>query len=96
MIKIVAKRYLVEGAFDAYVQLVTELADQSRKEPGCIEYALYVNREQNIAATMETWENQECLDAHIAIVLAQGYPAKLNAHADPNRPTLVEKYEYVY
>lgn len=96
MLKIVAKRYLIEGSYDAYVQLVKTLADQSRKEPGCIEYALYFNREQNVAATMETWENQECLDAHIAIVQSHGYPAKLNAYADPNRPAQIEKYEYVY
>jgi quinol monooxygenase YgiN len=96
MLKIVAKRYLKDGVFDEYVQLVKTLADQSRKEPGCIEYALYVNREQNIAATMETWENQAFLDAHIEIVLAEGYPAKLNAYADPNQPAQIEKYEYVY
>lgn len=96
MLKIVAKRYLKEGVLDEYVDLVKTLVDQSRKEAGCIEYELYVNRELNLAVMMETWENQQYLDQHSKIVQAAGYPAKLNAYADPEKPAQVEKYEYVY
>lgn len=96
MLKIVAKRTLIEGTLEKYTAVVQELADQTRQEPGCLEYALYVNREQNIAAIIETWENQESLDAHLRIVEAAGFRERLNAYADPAKPVQVEKYEFVY
>ncbi|MEK5032142.1 antibiotic biosynthesis monooxygenase [Paenibacillus sp. FSL R7-0302] len=96
MLKIVAKRTLIEGSLEKYTAVVQELADQSRQEPGCVEYVLYVNREQNVAAIIETWENQEYLDAHLKLVEAGGYRERLNAYAKPGQPVQVEKYEFVY
>ncbi|MBW4081215.1 putative quinol monooxygenase [Paenibacillus sp. S150] len=96
MLRIVAKRTLIEGVLEKYTALVQELADQTRQEPGCIEYTLYVNRGQNVAAIIETWESQEYLDAHLKVVEAAGYRERLNAYADPGQPVQVEKYEYVY
>lgn len=96
MLKIVAKRTLIEGSLEKYTAVVQELADQSRQEPGCVEYALYVNREQNVAAIIETWESQEHLDAHLKVVEAAGYRDRLNAYAEPGQSVQVEKYEFVY
>lgn len=96
MLKIVAKRYLKDGVFDEYVEVVRPLVEQSRQEAGCIEYALYANRQLNLAVMIETWADQQSLEQHLEIVRKQGYPEKLNAYADPERSVQVEQYAYVY
>ncbi|WP_020617989.1 putative quinol monooxygenase [Paenibacillus daejeonensis] len=96
MLKIVAKRYLKTGVLDEYLAVVRPLVDASRQEPGCIEYALYINRDENAAVMMETWESEAALESHLKIVRAAGYPEKLNQFADPDHPSKVEKYDHVY
>lgn len=96
MLKIVAKRYVREGFFDTYVALAQRLVDQSRQEIGCIEYALYADRRENLAVIMETWESEAYLAAHLQLVRSEGWPDKLNAFADPERPAQAERYAYVY
>ena len=40
MLKLVAKRYVIPGKLDEYIAVAKGLVDQTRKEAGCIEYAL--------------------------------------------------------
>ena len=95
MIKVVAKRWLLPDAWDEYTELAMELVDQTREEPGCVEYGLY-RAGEDLAVMMETWADQESLDAHLARLKAENWSARLNAWADPDRPPVVEKYLELY
>ena len=96
MIKIVAKRYLKAGVVDEYAALAKELVDSSREEEGCVDYGLYYQEEQNLAVMMETWTDQDALDRHSKRIVAQGWPEKLNAYADPARSGGPEIYRRLY
>ena len=96
MIKLVAKRWLKEGVWEEYTALARTLVDQTREEPGCVDYALYGVKEDNLAVMMETWADQGSLDAHLARLRAENWGAKLNAFADPARPPMIEKYLELY
>lgn len=96
MLKVIAKRYLKSGVLDEYLTVVRPLVDASRQEPGCIEYALYINRDENSAVMMETWESEAALEEHLKIVRAAGYPELLNRYADPEKPAKVDKYDHLY
>ena len=43
MITIVSKAEVRDENIEKYLDLVTELADKSRKESGCISYSLYTD-----------------------------------------------------
>ena len=94
MIKLVAKRWLKPGVWEEYAALVKVLVDQTREEPGCVDYALY--GDGDLAVMMETWTDQAALDVHLARLKAENWGRRLNAYADPDRPALVEKYSEVY
>ncbi|MBQ1343304.1 MAG: antibiotic biosynthesis monooxygenase [Firmicutes bacterium] len=96
MIKLVAKRWLKEGAWDEYIALAQKLVDQTRQEPGCVDYALYGVKEDALAVMMETWADQGSLDAHLARLRAENWGARLNVYADPERPPVIEKYLELY
>ena len=96
MIQIVAKRYLREGALSEYTEGAKELVDSSRQEEGCAGYGLYYDRERNLAVMLETWESQAHLDRHLARILAEGWPARLNAFADPDQKGGPEQFEKIY
>ncbi|MBD2846585.1 antibiotic biosynthesis monooxygenase [Paenibacillus sp. IB182496] len=96
MLKIVAKRYLKPDTLDEYLVVVRPLVNASRQEPGCIEYALYFDRDEYAAVMMETWESEAALEEHLKIIRAVGYPEKLERYADPAKPSKMKKYNYVY
>lgn len=96
MIKLVAKRWLKEGAWEEYTALARTLVEQTRQEPGCVDYALYGVKEDNLAVMMETWADQASLDAHLARLRAENWGARLNVFADPARPPQLEKYLELY
>lgn len=96
MLKLVAKRYLKIGYLEEYTELVKELVDLTRAEEGCVDYGLYYDAEKNLAVMMETWASQEDLDRHLEYITGLGWPAKLNAYADPEKKGGVEKYEQLY
>lgn len=54
-----------ESAGDAR-KLLQELAAQSRKEPGCVSYALYQQAEApHVFQTVEEWKNKSDADTHM-------------------------------
>ena len=95
MIKVVAKRWLRRDTWDEYTELAMTLVDQTREEAGCVEYGLYRGGE-DLAVMLETWADQESLDAHLARLKEENWSARLNAYADPDRPPVVEKYLELY
>jgi quinol monooxygenase YgiN len=66
MIKVIAKNHLKEGSKDDALELMDELIDKTRLEPGCLGYELYqAGSDPNELTFIETWETQEALDAHM-------------------------------
>jgi quinol monooxygenase YgiN len=48
------------------VQVCLGLVEPSRKDPGCISYELFQDKQHPGKVTfIEKWENQEALDAHL-------------------------------
>ncbi len=67
MIKIVASFLFQEAQVDKAMALCQELIDETRKEAGCIQYELAQSNETPAEfAILESWENQQTLDAHSA------------------------------
>lgn len=67
MITIVSKAEVRGENIEKYLDLVTELADKSRKEPGCISYDLYTDiNSQNILTFIEEWKDLSTIEAHNA------------------------------
>ncbi len=65
MIKIVAKAVVVSSKRDAYLEVARELVAESRKEPGCISYALYQDMNNpNILTFIEEWRDQAAIEFH--------------------------------
>ncbi len=91
MIRLVAKRWLKEGVLEDYLALARQLAEQTRQEAGCVDYALCSGGD-GLVAFLETWADQESLNAHAARLQAENWGQRLNAFADPARPPLIEKY----
>ncbi len=54
-----------ESAGDAG-KILQQLVAQSRKEPGCVSYALYQQTEApHVFQTVEEWQNKSDADAHM-------------------------------
>lgn len=65
LIKVVARAEVVEAKIVEYIKMAMELAQETRKEKGCISYDLYRNREsRNILTFIEEWESMDCLEKH--------------------------------
>lgn len=96
MLKIVAKRYLKENSLSEYTRVVQELVDFTRAEEGCVDYGFYYDAQRNLAVMMETWASQNYLDKHLEEIIVAGWPARLNAFADPEKKGAVEQFEQIY
>ena len=96
MLKIVAKRYLKADSLSEYTRLAKQLVDLTRTEEGCVDYGLYYDSQRNLAVMMETWESREHLDKHMERIIAEGWPARLNAFADPEKKGGAEQFEQIY
>lgn len=66
MIQVVAKKYLLEGTSDEFIETAKELVALTRQEQGCIQYDLVQDtKDLNIVSFIETWETREALQAHM-------------------------------
>lgn len=66
MVKLVVKNLVEEDKFEEYTKLFKELAEETRKEDGCIKYELYQDDEDSRILTMiEEWESKEVLEKHM-------------------------------
>lgn len=65
MIKIVAKGKLKTGVREEYLALARELAEETRKEPGCLYYAVHEEiNDSSILTMLEEWKDEEAVKAH--------------------------------
>lgn len=66
MIKVVAKYRLKPGVREEYLEIARELAEETKKEEGCIQYVLYEDiKEPAILTMIEEWTDEEAINAHM-------------------------------
>ncbi len=66
MILVTVKATPISGFLDEYIEQFNLIAEEVRKEKGCIEYELYrKNADDNTLFLFERWDSQQCLDAHL-------------------------------
>ena len=66
MIKVVAKHFIAKDKIGVCLELATELAQALRQDAGCISYEMYQDiKDETVLTMIETWENEEALQAHI-------------------------------
>lgn len=66
MIAITAKHTIQPQRVDTYLNLMRELAENTRLEPGCIGYYVVQSQENTQEHTLfEFWRSQGDLDAHM-------------------------------
>ena len=66
MIKVVCKAKLKPGVnVEEYVIMAREAVSETRKETGCISYALHADiNDSTIFTTLEEWVDEDALDRH--------------------------------
>ena len=66
MIKVVCKGILKPGVnVEEYLILAREVVTETRKEKGCIIYALHEDiNDSSILTTLEEWEDEEAINQH--------------------------------
>ena len=65
MIHVVAKSIVKKELQEEYKKIAYELVDMTRKEKGCISYALYQDKDNPLILTfLEVWDTMESLEAH--------------------------------
>ena len=66
MIKVIAKMNIKPDKIEKCIEVCRELAEETRKEPGCLIYELYqdIDNPQNLTFD-ENWVSQEALAAHM-------------------------------
>jgi len=64
--RMIVKRLIQEGKIDEVIKIYEELITLTKKENGCIAYALYQDEKNpRLVALMEEWESNEALDLHM-------------------------------
>jgi quinol monooxygenase YgiN len=65
-IKVVAREKIQSGKKEEVFEIFREMMELTRKEKGCISYALHEALDDSeVIAMIEVWENKESLDAHM-------------------------------
>lgn len=65
MISIIAQNRVRPDQVAAFIELARELVLETRKEPGCIAYALNQDvKDPTVLTFIERWEGQGAIDAH--------------------------------
>ena len=97
MLKVIARQHIRPGKMDEYLEAIRDLVDATRREPGCIEYSVYVDRACNLGIFIETWESAEHLAVHGGVLAASPHLQKIAPFIDPDVPPYpVEVYEKGY
>ena len=97
MLKVIARQHIRPGKMDEYLEAIRDLVDATRREPGCIEYSVYVDRARNLGVFIETWESAEHLVVHGGVLAASPHLQKIAPFMDPDATRYpVEIYEKRY
>jgi quinol monooxygenase YgiN len=80
MIKVVSKNQVPTENIEAFKALAAKMVDETIKEDGCIDYALFEDEEDpNILVFVETWESRAHLEAHFEAPHFKLYVPQLGA-----------------
>jgi quinol monooxygenase YgiN len=65
MVKVVAKKLIMDESVPKVIKLYEELVSETRKEEGCIKYELFQDiNNSSILAVIEEWEDIDALEKH--------------------------------
>lgn len=64
MVKFVAKFPIRPECTKAYIAGLRPCVEKTRQEPGCLEYAVFFDRETNVCTLMETFADEAAAEAH--------------------------------
>ena len=78
MIVINAEFYIVPEQKKQFLDEISELIQESRKEEGCLSYQLYeAVTDENNFVMVEKWENQQAIELHNATSHLQNFAKKV-------------------
>lgn len=67
MLKVIAEDFIKKEYLEVVAPMYAELVAATKKEPGCIEYNLFVDEDdEGHFIFIEEWINHQALDAHCA------------------------------
>lgn len=91
MIIVHSKNTVKPGKFPDLLKLVEQLAVETKKEPGCIEYIYAkVHGKDNEYAFIEKWESFEALELHKTLPHFLDLIPKMNEFREPPVVTIYE------
>jgi quinol monooxygenase YgiN len=65
MIKVVSRRTFREKDFQDILKIYEKMTEETRKEPGCLSYELFLDiNDPNSIIMIEEWKSMEDLDKH--------------------------------
>lgn len=64
MVKFVAKFPIKPECVEEYIAGLRPCVEKTRREPGCLEYTAFFDRETNISTLMETFADEAAAKAH--------------------------------
>ena len=77
-LKIVARMIAAPGATDDLVSAMTQLVEDTRKEPGCLHYDLYRGTDNpDVLIFVEQWESRTTWEAHMAGDALRSFNARI-------------------
>ncbi|MGN0136874.1 antibiotic biosynthesis monooxygenase [Anaerotignum sp.] len=80
MIVLIAKNTLKEGNQEEFIRIAGILAEETRKEPGCLSYDLAKDEtEDTVFYFIEKYKDEAALEAHRASAYFQTYVPMLGA-----------------
>lgn len=78
MIKVISKNLVPDEHIEAFKAIAAKLAEETVKEPGCLEYTLCQDENhQNVLVFVETWESRAHLEAHFEAPHFKAYVPQL-------------------
>jgi quinol monooxygenase YgiN len=94
MYQIYAKFTVKDGSTDEVLEILDELIEETRKEPGNISYQLFQSvSDPAVLTVFEQWKDQEAIDAHNASAhFNKALPALEPFQA---APPVIEVYTFV-
>lgn len=92
MLKVVAKKQVENENREKILQLLQTLAEESRKDQGCIRYGLYQDiNDTSVITIIEEWEDQNCLEKHFNTAHFKELVPRISALADQEEVNIYQE-----
>lgn len=94
MIRVIATFPLKPDSLPTVLKIAQPLIDTTRQESGCLDYTMVqADNDKNKLVILESWENQQYLDAHSASTHFAEYVPQLAALC--TTAPIVESYQVI-